>query len=174
MYFGEKMLTANAAFTSSGAGATEMPYFDYYDLNVPLNYSYTYVAPNTGIIDTDATDLMNALKKGPVLIRYRLDSNAVKSVFTVNFDAKEEDDTYIYATSVVASVAGGHEAIVYLQVNTDRIDAYACPTNVYDVLCREQTLSEEDKAQARANIGAATVEEVIQALPLYNGESETI
>ena len=38
------------------------------------------------------------------------------------------------------------------------------------VLYTEQTLTDEQQAQARKNIGAATVEEVIAALPVYNGE----
>jgi hypothetical protein len=36
----------------------------------------------------------------------------------------------------------------------------------------EQTLTEEQKAQARENIGAATVADVLAALPVYNGEVE--
>jgi hypothetical protein len=37
-----------------------------------------------------------------------------------------------------------------------------------------QELSEEQKAQARANIGAATVGAVLDALPVYNGEVESV
>ena len=38
------------------------------------------------------------------------------------------------------------------------------------VLYTEQTLTPEQQAQARENIGAATVDEVIAALPIYDGE----
>lgn len=34
----------------------------------------------------------------------------------------------------------------------------------------EQTLTTEQQAQARANIGAVTVDDVISALPVYKGE----
>lgn len=34
----------------------------------------------------------------------------------------------------------------------------------------EQTLTPEQQAQARANIGAVTVADVISALPVYKGE----
>lgn len=37
-----------------------------------------------------------------------------------------------------------------------------------------QTLTEEQKAQARENIGAVTLEEVLDALPVYNGEVEEV
>lgn len=37
-----------------------------------------------------------------------------------------------------------------------------------------QVLTPEQKAQARANIGAATVDDVIAALPVYNGEVESV
>ena len=39
------------------------------------------------------------------------------------------------------------------------------------VMHKEQTLTEEQKAQARENIGAATVEEVLAALPTWEGGS---
>lgn len=35
-----------------------------------------------------------------------------------------------------------------------------------------QTLTDEQKAQARANIGAVTVDEVLAKLPVYQGEVE--
>lgn len=38
----------------------------------------------------------------------------------------------------------------------------------------KQTYTEEEKALARANIGATTVAEVLAALPIYNGEVETV
>lgn len=38
----------------------------------------------------------------------------------------------------------------------------------------EQELTAEQKAQARANIGAATVDDVIAALPVYKGEVENV
>lgn len=38
----------------------------------------------------------------------------------------------------------------------------------------EQTLTEAQKAQARENIGATSVEEVLAALPVYNGEVEAV
>ena len=38
------------------------------------------------------------------------------------------------------------------------------------VLYTEQVLTEKQKAQVRANIGAATVVDVISALPVYKGE----
>ena len=37
-----------------------------------------------------------------------------------------------------------------------------------------QTLIEEQKAQARENIGAVTLEEVLANLPIYNGEVEPV
>ena len=37
-----------------------------------------------------------------------------------------------------------------------------------------QTLTEPEKAQARKNMGAATVDEVIAALPTYKGEVEDV
>lgn len=40
------------------------------------------------------------------------------------------------------------------------------------VLYTAQNLTEAQKAQARINIGAATVKDVIAALPVYNGEVE--
>ena len=35
-------------------------------------------------------------------------------------------------------------------------------------------LNEEQKAQARANIGAVTLAEVLESLPVYNGEVEEV
>ena len=43
------------------------------------------------------------------------------------------------------------------------------PQNV--VQCTPQELTEDQKAQARANIGAATVEDVLAALPTWTGGS---
>ena len=37
-----------------------------------------------------------------------------------------------------------------------------------------QDLTESEKEQARENIGAATVEDVLDALPVYNGEVESL
>lgn len=37
------------------------------------------------------------------------------------------------------------------------------------VLCTEQSLSPEQQAQARANIGATSVEDVLAALPIGEG-----
>jgi hypothetical protein len=42
------------------------------------------------------------------------------------------------------------------------------------VLYTAQELTEEQKAQARNNIGAVTLEEVLAALPVYNGEVEDV
>ena len=47
----------------------------------------------------------------------------------------------------------------------------ALPSDV--VRFSPQSLTDGEKAQARTNIGAATIEEVIAALPVYNGETET-
>lgn len=35
-------------------------------------------------------------------------------------------------------------------------------------------LTEEQKAQVRANIGAVTLDEVLGSLPIYNGEVESV
>ncbi len=42
------------------------------------------------------------------------------------------------------------------------------------VLYTPQTLTDAQKAQARKNIGAATVDEVVAALPVYAGEVEDV
>ena len=42
------------------------------------------------------------------------------------------------------------------------------------VVVKATGLTEEQKAQARENIGAVTLAEVLEALPIYNGEVEAV
>lgn len=58
-----------------------------------------------------------------------------------------------------------------LQLTAAQLDE-ALEGGRYAVRFTEQALEEEQKAQARANIGAATVQEVLDALPIYAGEVE--
>ena len=41
-------------------------------------------------------------------------------------------------------------------------------------LTKATNLTDEEKAQARENIGAVSLEEVLSSLPIYNGEVESV
>ena len=59
-------------------------------------------------------------------------------------------------------------------MNKIRGSVITTPIKPEKSIVKATDLTDEQKAQARANIGAATVAEVLAALPIYNGEVEEV
>ena len=86
--------------------------------------------------------------------------------------AQSEVDRIKGNISNTYAVLEGYGAEMPQAMNTNNLPETVL--SIKSVRYDEQTLTEEQKAQARENIGAATVEDVLDALPVYNGEVESL